>query len=1139
MSFLAKRKVRYAIKAITSKTIISAGLLLLMMGMVQTWGQSYNLTTYNTTSGLPGNQINDLMQDQHGRLWVATMNGAAIFNGEKFTHFEKNAPESTYPVKTLFEDRKGNVWLGMLRGGVCKMNAAGKEYFKLTEGLVGDDIYDITEDKQGQIWIGTATGLSRYNGSRFINYTMFRGLVNDHVNALKYDSKGRLWIATMGGMSMYDGNRFINYTTTNGLSSNICLSIHEDTKGVIRVGTYAGICELVNNQFKPAEGLTMFSEERVEAMVGKDIQSMAIATYNSGMVSIRKDSGSRLSMAQGLPSNIVKSVLVDREGIYWIGTWSGLCKWTSEKFANFTHEDGLSNNNLISIATDNKGRMFFGTLTGGLNYLENEKIFTVGDASGLMGLTVWSLFAESNDKLWIGTDNGLALWDPLTKKIQIPNPELSYLTVYAIARQLSGELLLGTDDGLVVISNNGTSKILGKSEGLLDLKIRSLFSDQSGKVWIGTTKGLYTLVGTKFTNVGPSLGIGPVHISSVGQTNFGDLLVSTIGQGCFVLGRNGKKKILNEEQGISSNDCRFALQDSKNRLWIGTASGVDAIALNNFGEIDTNQILHFNSSRGFTGSETNAISEDIYGNIWFSTVNGAIQFPKSASLPKAVLPIMRISSMNLLLKDTDWKNRKISVDPYTGLPADLILPYNNNHITFNFEGAFLSSPEEVEYQFILESFDNKWSPPSSRPFAIYSNLNAGEYVFKVKCSTNGRDWTNPVVYTFTIKPPIWKTTFFYILYLVGAVVIVLSFLKIRTRNLERKRNVLQRLVDERTQELNVKNQELEKLSIVASETDNSVLIFDAQGSVEWVNEGFTKLTGYGMDEVINLYGHTLSSFTFNPSADQLLQDCVTKLQSESFESSILCKDGQNKWVSHTLTPVFDQQGVLLKTIVIAADITLRKNMEERIRESLDEKGLLLREIHHRVKNNLQIIISLFNLQSHYVEDRKAFVALKEGQDRIKSMALIHERFYQNDGLSKIDFDDYIKRLVENLLMSFNIEKGRIKTIVEADKISLDIDTAVPCGLIINELVSNALKHAFAPNREGQLYVSLKYLDTKHVRLKVKDDGIGLPAGFDVTKYDSLGMQLINALSNQLEGKLTTFIEQGTTFQLDFAVPTHI
>lgn len=208
-------------------------------------------------------------------------------------------------------------------------------------------------------------------------------------------------------------------------------------------------------------------------------------------------------------------------------------------------------------------------------------------------------------------------------------------------------------------------------------------------------------------------------------------------------------------------------------------------------------------------------------------------------------------------------------------------------------------------------------------------------------------------------------------------------------------------------------------------------------------------------------------------------------------------------------------------------------MEEKITESLEEKGLLLREIHHRVKNNLQIIISLFNLQSHYVNDKKAFDALKEGQDRIKSMALIHERFYQNDGLSRIDFDDYIKRLVENLYMSFNISPERITYSVDAEKISLDIDTAVPCGLIINELVSNVLKHAFDENEKGHLLIKFHRIAGEKLVLTISDSGKGLPDDYEIEEVDSLGMQLINALTSQLDAKISLLHGKGTTFVLEF------
>ena len=206
-------------------------------------------------------------------------------------------------------------------------------------------------------------------------------------------------------------------------------------------------------------------------------------------------------------------------------------------------------------------------------------------------------------------------------------------------------------------------------------------------------------------------------------------------------------------------------------------------------------------------------------------------------------------------------------------------------------------------------------------------------------------------------------------------------------------------------------------------------------------------------------------------------------------------------------------------------------MEEQIRESLDEKNILLKEIHHRVKNNLQIIVSLFNLQSAYLQDKASHKILKEGQDRIRSMALIHDRFYQSDGTSRIDFDDYIKRLCETIMQSQNANPQKIRLQIEAEKISLDIDTAVPCGVIINELVSNAIKHAFADDG-GTIWVTFKKVDD-HYLLSIADNGKGLPDGKDFETADTLGIQLVNVLSDQIDGKVTVENSNGLKVIIKF------
>ncbi|WP_052374118.1 PAS domain S-box protein [Methanobacterium sp. SMA-27] len=213
-------------------------------------------------------------------------------------------------------------------------------------------------------------------------------------------------------------------------------------------------------------------------------------------------------------------------------------------------------------------------------------------------------------------------------------------------------------------------------------------------------------------------------------------------------------------------------------------------------------------------------------------------------------------------------------------------------------------------------------------------------------------------------------------------------------------------------------------------------------------------------------------------------------------------------------------------------ITERKEAEEKIKSSLKEKEVLLQEIHHRVKNNMQIISSLLNLQTKYVDAEESVNILRESQNRVKSMAMIHEKLYQSDDLTHIQFVDYIPSLVLNLFYSYNVEITQIEPIFEIEDISLNMETAVPCGLIISELVSNSLKYAFPNGRKGEVRVSLKSEDDKY-ELIISDSGIGLPEKLDFDNLESLGLSLVNSLTEQIDGEITINISHGTEFKITF------
>jgi two-component sensor histidine kinase len=209
------------------------------------------------------------------------------------------------------------------------------------------------------------------------------------------------------------------------------------------------------------------------------------------------------------------------------------------------------------------------------------------------------------------------------------------------------------------------------------------------------------------------------------------------------------------------------------------------------------------------------------------------------------------------------------------------------------------------------------------------------------------------------------------------------------------------------------------------------------------------------------------------------------------------------------------------------------DVNETLRASLTEKELLLKEIHHRVRNNLQIVSSLLNLQSDHVEDAATLAALRDSQDRVRAMAQIHEKLYQSEGLARIDVADYIRSITTSLFASYGVRQEQIALSLDVDEVPLGLETAIPCGLIINELISNALKHAFPGGRPGGVQVELKAQGEGRLLLRVSDDGVGLPEHFDVKRSRSLGLQLVYALTDQLDGTVDVQHAPRTTFEVRF------
>ncbi len=323
-----------------------------------------------------------------------------------------------------------------------------------------------------------------------------------------------------------------------------------------------------------------------------------------------------------------------------------------------------------------------------------------------------------------------------------------------------------------------------------------------------------------------------------------------------------------------------------------------------------------------------------------------------------------------------------------------------------------------------------------------------------------------------------------------------------------------------------------RLAAIVDYSNDAIIGKDLNGIITSWNHGAHSIYGYSKEEV---FGKSISILIPPNHIDNLswiMEELIKDKPIISYETVRKKKNGTNIDVSLTISPIKDLDGNIIGASTIARDITQNKRANKLIKSSLEEKEILLKEIHHRVKNNLMIISSLLNLQSSYLKDKASKDIFLESQNRAKSMALIHERLYQSTDLKKIDFGDYVQKLSNNLYNTYVLDTSLIKLNIDVDEVMLDIDQSIPLGLIVNELVTNSLKHAFPQGESGEINIKFHTKDDKYM-LEVNDNGMGFPPNIDYKNSQSLGLRLVTSLTEQINGKIEFKNIAGTSFKIIF------
>jgi len=316
---------------------------------------------------------------------------------------------------------------------------------------------------------------------------------------------------------------------------------------------------------------------------------------------------------------------------------------------------------------------------------------------------------------------------------------------------------------------------------------------------------------------------------------------------------------------------------------------------------------------------------------------------------------------------------------------------------------------------------------------------------------------------------------------------------------------------------------------------SGIMVVDEMGNIVSCNHRYVEMWGIpqealdsGSDErvVQSILDKVADPDAFLEKRQSIMQEKEARYQGE-----VVLKDGQI--FEEYVAPMPDEENRHYGWVIYFRDITADRRSEENLRTSVREKEVLLKEIHHRVKNNLQVISGLLDLQKYHITDSRGKEIYKESQNRVITMALIHEELYQAKDLAQVNYGIYIRNLVNNLFKSYAIDPGKIKLNLQTEDVRLVVDTAIPCGLIINELVTNSFKHAFPDGQEGEVTIIFRQVDEGKYHLEVCDDGVGIPEDIDILKSPSLGLQLVTVLIQQLSGEMKIKSEGGTNFIIDF------
>jgi PAS domain S-box-containing protein len=871
-----------------------------------------------------------ITQDKSGYLWFGSKEGLLKFDGRQGQLFNQKNGIPSFKITALFCDENEAVWIGTENGRVyCLKNNSKADSLIFKEEAPDSKITGFYKTGN-RLFVSTyGNGLYVFeNGVQSQHLTSKNGLADDVVYTLRF-LQNKLWCGTDAGISVISDPAgklsFETISTKMGLPDNIVRSIHPYSSSKLVIGMQdSGVCFFDTGK-KRFESIVFFNNWDKGAVINCMVSSnseLVFATEKNGLFLFKDGQLHSDEFSAALKTNSFNQLFIDQASSIWLVSDVGAHQVFEKRYEIINALKGLPDEKILSVICDNDKTLWAGTSQGIIKVNKNESNnFNVTLPKDFPKVTVSCSAIDEEGTLYFGTyESGLILIREgkqviyNTANSALPNDNISNIIISngkVYVSTLGGGLAIcEIKDQRLNVLKNYTEK-----DGLKSEYIYSAIISKDELYVTSDGGGLEKLVGDRFRSLNKALKLSSTTVYSLAKDGKGNIWGVTSSDG--VIKYDGKNlTFFRSKTGL--RDEQPSQMEYNGTIYLIHSKGIDKI------DVNSSQVSYYDVMDGDLEPNLNSVFiKD--GILYSATNNGILSYRIKPVNSDTIKPVALITRLLINYKPSS-------------LDSSTQLNYNQNNLSIEFNGIWTKNPEKLTFRYRLRGYDNDWKNSSFPQMINYNNLDAGDYTFVVQSKNDEDVWSAPVQYHFSISLPIWKRPLFWVILVLVVAFSVYYFIKWRIKALQKENLILEEKVAQRTHEIEKQteiiaaaNKELEQLSIVASRTDNVVLILNPNGDIEYVNESFQRLNRISLREILD---QKLNIFTSsnNTRIRDFVNEAVIQRRSVKYES-FNDKNPENKvWEASTLTPIFDENDNLRKIIIIDSDITESKRQQKIIEQ---------------------------------------------------------------------------------------------------------------------------------------------------------------------------------------------------------------